>query len=109
MPKNLHQDLKRYYQDFYEAPFPKLGYKVDDFPETDSVLAGLVTQALAGKRLCTSIFPIICADLLARVSDICLANRESKEAVELEAYVEKMKRLDAELHRLMSVQYGQKQ
>ena len=105
IPTNLREDLKVEYQELLKTPFPKLGYKVEGLPEAGSVLAGFVTQAFnPTRRIALDADPIFSSELADKVANVCQAHRGSQEAAELEAYVEKVKSMEAKLRRLVAVQ-----
>jgi len=104
MVTDARHDLEAEYKDFAKAGFPKLGYKVEGLPEADSVLAGLVSQALARRpRVPMGNTPIIGEDLSANVVDVCRQHRGSLDAAELERYLASMRRLESKFRRLLSL------
>ena len=107
MATNARQDLKVDCEEFAHVRFPKLGYKVDGFPEADSVLAGMVSQALARRKgIAMSDVQVISAELAAAVISVCQQQRGSQDAVELEAYLEKMQKLESDLRHWISQSEG---
>jgi hypothetical protein len=103
MREDAVHDLKSLFESFSAIPFPELGYCVDDLPETDSELAGLVSQALGGQRLVVDRTPIVSGEMLAEVTRLCEQSKNTPECAELESYVAKMVELEAQLRQLWAI------
>jgi hypothetical protein len=104
-PTSIREQLRADYDELLKNPFPKLGYKVDGLPETSAVLAGFVTQAL--KPSCKEVpdaSPIVNNELSEEVRSVCQTHQGSREAAELEEYMEKITKMEAALRRLISLQ-----
>jgi hypothetical protein len=107
MTRDARHELGSQYREFCAIPFPKLGYKVDGFPEAGSVLAGFVTQAMGPrKHIALDDNLIVSGELVAAVATVCQQRRGSQEATELEAYVEKMKELERAMRSILSQAKG---
>lgn len=104
MLEDTCRELELDYRDS-AGPFPKLGYRVEGLPEADSVLAGLVSQAL--NPVWRATMPrlhkesILTEAMIAEAKKVCNSHRGSEDASRLETYIARMKRMEKNLRKLV--------
>lgn len=97
--------LDRLFAAFSNRRFPKLGLRVDGLIEWDSVLAGYASRRATWKGVLSSAsFPILPQDLEDGVRHAAASAGQDPGVRELRAYFAAMKRLEAQILRVIQAE-----